>query len=144
MPRLRISLKRHSAVRVDRLSHGRKTLVYVLLADKKIAYMDGRSKVVYIGTTKNGMDRIAQSVAARSDAIFALRGVLEFNAHIVTCTPRQSIKTWHKLERALLLEFRNLYGETPECNGTGHQMAETDEFEYFSRSRVRRILEDLA
>jgi hypothetical protein len=143
MLRARISLKRGAAIRVERISIGNQKLVYVLLADKKIRYKEGRSRIVYIGTTKNGIDRVAQSVAARADEIFKQRGVMEFNARIETCGPRQRVKTWHKLERALLLTFNSIYHQVPLCNGTGHRLVETGEFRLFSKKRLRDVIEDL-
>lgn len=144
MARLRISLKRGAAIHVERISIGNQKLVYVLLADKKIRYKRGRSRIVYIGTTKNGIDRVAQSVAARADEIFQQWGVMEFDARIVTCVPRRGVKTWHKLERALLLMFRTIYEQVPLCNGTGHALIERDEFQIFSKKRLRDVIEDMA
>ena len=75
MKRLHISLKRHEAITVDRVSVGKLKLAYVICADKKLRYGKKRSKIAYIGTTKNGIDRFAQSAASRSDEVFDLRGV---------------------------------------------------------------------
>jgi len=60
------------------------------------------------------------------------------------CTPRRRVRTWHKLERALLLQFRDLFGRVPICNTHGQQMVETDEFYYFARARVTDVIEDLS
>lgn len=46
---------------VNRVTVGKDKLVYVILQDKKMQYPEGRSRVVYIGTTKNGGARIATS-----------------------------------------------------------------------------------
>ncbi len=119
-------------------------LVYVFLADKKFRYENGQSRIVYVGTTKRGARRMAASAAQRSDEILGLRGVEAFDVRVVTCKPRQSIRTWHKLERALLLAFRERFGDVPVCNGTGHRMKEGDEFDHFSRSRVEDIIDELS
>lgn len=142
--RLSISLKRGKALAVARVSIGKEKLVYVLVCDKKLQYENGRSRIAYIGTTKRGLSRITQSVAARAEKILALHGVLNFHARVVTCNPRQHVKTWHKLERAMLLRFRETYGEVPCCNSHGKNMKERDEFEYFAKTRINRILDDLA
>ncbi len=142
--RLSVSLKRGHAMEISRISVGNQKLVYVLLADKKLNYSDGRSRVAYLGTTKNGIDRVANSVAYRAPDVFALRGVQRFEVRVVTCTPRQRVKTWVKLERALLLAFRELYGEVPTLNSHGRKIKETDEFRYFARAQLKTILEDLA
>lgn len=141
--RLNVSLKRGSAMDVSRVSIGNEKLVYLLLADRKIAYPKGRSSVVYIGTTKNGIGRVASSVAYRAPDVLAIRGVESFSVRIVTCRGRQRVKTWMKLERALLLTFRDLYGDVPHCNSHGRKMRRTDEDKYFSPSRLKRILDDL-
>jgi len=144
MKRLRISLKRNPALEVDRVSIGHLKLVYVICADKKVAYPKGRSRIVYIGTTQNGIDRVAQSAATRSDEVLKLHGVNSFQVRIVTSTPRQHLKTWHKLERALILYFRAIYGAVPKRNGTGKNMAWRDERELFVAKRLRDIIEDLS
>src|ERR1035441_5258254 len=117
MPRkLAVSLKRDEALRATRVSVGRSKLVYLLVADKRLKYEKGKSRIAYIGTTKKGVARIAQSVAARADDILSLHGVRTFHVGVVTCNPRRHVKTWCKLERALLLQFREVFGEVPKCN----------------------------
>ncbi|WP_454828836.1 hypothetical protein [Pseudoxanthomonas wuyuanensis] len=142
--RASISLKREPALIARRVILHNEKLVYVLIANKKFEYADGRSKIVYIGTTEKGGARIAQSVAARSRAILELRGVTEFEARTITCKPRQRVKMWYKLERALLLSFKEKFGEVPRCNIQGKNILEVDEFNYFSKPRLKRILEDLS
>lgn len=61
---------------------------------------------------------------------------------IVTCGVRQNVQTWAKLERALLLVFREMYGEIPRCNA--QTPTESDEFRYFKRERIKDILNTLA
>ncbi len=142
--RLSLSLKRDEALRATRVSAGKSKLVYVLVADKRLKYPNGKSRVAYIGTTKKGISRISQSVAARADDILSLHGVRSFHARIITCRPRQHIKTWLKLERALLLMFRESFGEVPRCNTHGTRMKENDEFRYFSRTGVANVIEELS
>lgn len=144
LPRLHVSLKRGNAMEISRISIGNEKLVYFLLADKKLDYAGGRSRVAYIGTTKNGISRVANSVAYRAPDVLRLRGVQGFSVRIVTCKPRQRVKTWVKLERAFLLAFKETYEEVPWCNSHGKSITEVDEFRYFSRSRLKRILDDLA
>lgn len=142
--RLNISLKREEAMTVKRVAIGSQKLVYCLLAGRAHPYRYGRSRIVYIGTTKNGVSRIATSVAAKAEKILSAHGVQELHVRVITCKPRQRVKTWLKLERAALLTFRELYGQIPRYNSQGSHMTETDEFEYFSRARIRRVLEDRA
>jgi hypothetical protein len=141
---LRISLKRHQATTVDRVSVGKRKLAYVICADKKLRYGKKRSKIAYIGTTKNGIDRFAQSAASRSDQVFSLGGVERFTVHVVTCTPRQKVESWHKLERALILTFKKLFGAVPKCNiqGKHENYSWSDEADLVPR--LTTIIEDLS
>ena len=81
-----------------RVALGHKKLAYVILADKKLQYKKGRSKIAYIGTTRKGIARIATSVAYRAQQVLRLRGVFCCDARIVTCRPRQHVKTWRVLD----------------------------------------------
>lgn len=145
MPRrLKLSLKRDEALWATRVSIKNKKLVYILVADKRLKYGNSKSRIAYIGTTKNGIARIAQSVAYRSDEIFKLRGVRTFHARVVSCNPRRKVKTWKKLERALLLKFREMYGEIPKCNSQGKNMKLKNEFRYFGKTGVKNVIEELS
>ena len=144
MPRrLKLSLKRDEALRATRVSIGKNRLVYVLVADKRLKYAKGKSRIAYVGTTTKGVARIAKSVAFRAYDILELHGVRSFGARIITCKRRQNVSTWRKLERALLLVFREQLGGPPYCNSHGSRMKETDEFRYFSKSGVRLVLDEL-
>ena len=81
--------------------------------------------------------------AQRAELILSGFGVKKVVARIVTCAPRQKVKTWIKLERAMLLSFRAEFGSVPVCNSHGKQMKETDEYEYFARDAVRNLVRDL-
>lgn len=141
--KIRLSLQKRPVIVAQKIEAGKNKLVYLLLADKKCKYPNGWSRVVYIGTTKNGISRVAQSVAARSEAILKMRGVDSYEARIVTCKPRKGVKTWDKLERAFLLRFKIKYGDIPICNTQGKNMRVTDEFSYFSEGGVDTVLREL-
>lgn len=144
MKRLTIQEHKGSAITVRRVSTKVDKLVYIMSADKKQNYAKGRSRIVYIGTTSRGINRMTSSVAARAATILGLHGTDEFNVHVVTCKARQRIKTWHKLERALILTFRDLFGEVPVCNSHGKKMKLTDEYQLFSKGRLKTVVEDLS
>jgi hypothetical protein len=145
MPKcLTVSLKQKQAMQVSRVSIGKKKLVYVIVASKSLKYPWGRSRVAYIGTTKKGMARIAQSAAARAKQVLSLRGVREFHVRILTCAPRSNVRTWAVLERALLLCFRNRYGRLPLCNKMGQNTQSHGAFDYFNKDRLESLLETLA
>jgi hypothetical protein len=141
---LRLSLKRGEALRATRVSIGKQKLAYLLIADKKLRYPKGKSRIAYIGTTEKGVARIAQSAAGRAEDILSLHGVREFHARVVTCPPRQSVRTWLKLERALLIEFKRMFGDIPHCNSHGIRMKATAEFVYFGKAGVRSVIEELS
>jgi len=141
--KLNVMVKWQPAMTVTRVSVSRHKLCYVVKANRVVPYRKGRSRIVYIGTTKRGITRLASSAATRAPAILARHGITSFDVHVVTSTPRQHIKTWWKLERALLLTFRDLYGVVPLFNSHGKKMRERDEFGYFAKARLKHVIEDL-
>src|SRR6266478_1538132 len=88
--RASISLKREVALTAKRVLLGGQKLVYVLVIDRPTKYRWGRSRILYIGTTKNGSSHVAQSVAVRADDILQRHGIKRFHARIITCksTPK--------------------------------------------------------
>jgi hypothetical protein len=143
-PRLRVRLTRDPVVVVERQSINARKLVYVIVADRQIAYGNGRSRIAYIGTTQHGLNRIASSIAARAPDVLSIRGVRRFEVHVLTTDGRRHVKTWVKLERAMLLVFKEQFGEVPVCNRHGRKFIETDEFRYFTRTRIERIIDGIS
>lgn len=128
----------------ERVNLEGRRFVYVISAGNKLSYPLGSSRIAYIGATKTGSDHILQSAAARADGILDLDGVQRFDVHVVSCQHSQNVRTWMRLERAMLLEFRLLYGEVPICNVVhGGRMRETGEFDVFSRERIDDLLHRL-
>jgi hypothetical protein len=123
---------------------GSEQLVYVLVTDKRLRYDHGKSRIVYTGTTRNGSARVAQSVATQAETILALHGVHAFHASILTCKPRQRLRTWLKLERALPVCFLEQFGDVQECNRHGGKMKPGDAFDYFSKVRVVELIQELS
>jgi hypothetical protein len=141
--RLSISLRNGHALEATRVSIGRNRLVYAITTDKKLRYPKGKSRIAYIGTTRLGVKRVAASVAGKADEILSLHGVRSCKAHVMTCRPRQRVKTWLLLERALLVSFRETYGTVPKCNSHGKGMKRGGVFDYFSHRRLQGLLQDL-
>lgn len=142
MPKkLTVSAKPKPALTLNRVSLEANKVCYVIVAQKRLKYTNGRSRIAYIGTTERGMARIAQSAAAHAESVLRLHGVRSFDVHTISCRSRQRVQTWRKLESALLHTFRELYGEVPRCNSQGRKRMEGDEFEYFNRSRIRTIVQ---
>lgn len=114
--------------------------VYFHVVNKPLRYPFGRSRIVYIGTTKKGIGRIMGSIAERLDDEFNIHGVHTVEVHEIGCTPRQRVQTWRILERASLIAFRQAYGEVPWLNSHGERMKESDEFEYFNRAQIDKFI----
>jgi hypothetical protein len=124
-----------------------KELVYLLAADRPIRYGNQFSRIVYIGTTKKGVSRIAGS-ASRHIGVAAdqLRGLRRLDAFVVAARSRRGpkthkgVKAWFLLEHALLLKFWQKYGSGPILNGTGKPRPR-HEFDVFAGSSIQRIIE---
>jgi hypothetical protein len=137
-------LKAAAAITVTRFALGHDRLVYVFVTDRPLRYPKGRSRIAYIGTTKTGAARISQSVAARSQAILQLHGIRSFEARVLTCKPRRHIKTWFKLERALIVAFRDHFGAVPRCNVKGKKMKANGVLRLFRDQRITEVLRTLS
>ena len=136
-----IKASRRPAITITRQAFGAKKLVYVAVANKSRKYPFGyRSPILYIGTTKKGARRIAQSAAARAEALLDDHGIKQISFHIIRCTPLRNVKTWVKLERALLLAFKHRYGSVPVANSSGKKARWRDELEYFTEKRLVAVL----
>ncbi len=134
MPRRRnIKASRKPAITITRQALRAEKLVYLAVANKSRKYPFGyRSPILYIGTTRTGVQRIAQSAAARAQRLLVNHGVSQLQFHVVSCTPLRNVRTWQKLERALLLAFKHTYGSVPVGNTAGKNARWRDELEYFS------------
>jgi hypothetical protein len=119
--RLQVNLNRKQVMVVHRRVLKKKKLVYLLTAASPVKYKGGRSSVVYIGTTKKGVGRIAESAAWRAEEIMSARGLKELRVFVVYCGSRRGVSTWEWLEDALLAEFRAEYEQLPMCNSQGQK-----------------------
>lgn len=113
--------------------------VYFHVLNRPLEYAYGRSRIAYIGTTRQGLERIMSSIAERAADAFDLHGITSIEVHEIGCAPRQRVETSKKLERACLLVFRERYGEVPRFNSHGSGIEETDEFVYFNKSKSRGL-----
>lgn len=138
---LTIQTSAKPAVTITRTATKAKELVYVAVANKTVKYQGGQSRIVYIGTTKNGAQRIAASAAAKANQMLGLHGVKHLELFVITSTSMAGVRTWHKLERGLLLAFKAKFGEPPKCNIVGKKMRWTDELDYFTRSRLDGVID---
>jgi len=117
-----------------------KKLVYLAVTSKRLAYPKGNSRIAYIGTTKKGSDRVARSAANRANELLDLRGVSSLEFFVVTCHPRQRVKTWRKLESGLVLAFKDLFGSPSKCNEQGKNMKWANERDYFTLTGLKGVV----
>ena len=143
MKKLTVKLYREPAIHVRRVAVKAERLVYALVVPLRQKYPWGKSRIVYIGTTKRGISRVASSMAARADLVLALYGVKTFEVRVITCGKRQAVPTWRKLESALLFSFRRRYGKLPLLNAQPTGIRKADLFDYFSQRRLDAVLADL-
>ena len=141
MSRLPIQATARPAVTITPPAVKTKTLVYIGVANKAMSYPKGRSRIVYIGTTETGATRIAHSAALKAQDLLPIRGISRLEFYVVTCKSVSSVKTWQKLERGLLITFREIFGKPPLRNKTGQAMRWRDENKYFTHDRLRSVIE---
>ncbi len=137
---LTVQTTKKPAVTITRTATNAKELVYIAVANKAVKYPMGKSRIIYIGTSKNGADRIAASAANKAKQMLGLHGVTHLELFVVTSTSKGGVKTWSKLERGLLLAFREMLGAPPECNIAGKKMKWTDELNFFTRARLDGVI----
>jgi hypothetical protein len=144
MPKkLSVKYRHQAALIINRVAFGDKKLVYVARANKRFRYPWGRSRIVYFGTTKKGVRRIASSAAWKGEDILFEHGVKHLELIIVVCGKTQGVETWRKLERALIIRFRERLGAPPKANNTGQNMHWRDERNYFTDKNLDKIIDAL-
>lgn len=117
MRNLKVRPSKQGLLTITRSHQWQDKMVYILVANKSLRYRNGRSRILYIGTTKKGANRPAASAVNKASAVFyKLHGVKTIEVHIVTCAPRKAVQTWRRLESALLDIFSNKYYELPRAN----------------------------
>jgi hypothetical protein len=134
------------AMSIFRSKYWSKHLVYVVRADRKTSYPDGRSRIVYIGETKRGNRRAVASAAGVARQTFGfLRGFRQIDVYPLTFRGKQSVKMWEVLEHDLLSMFKYKSGRVPRYNsqGKGKGFA-VDRIKYFRRERLKNIIESLS
>jgi hypothetical protein len=144
MPKkLVVKYHKQPAVVINRIAFKATKLVYVARANKKIKYPLGGSRIAYIGTTKKGARRIASSAVWKGSDLLFEYGVKHLELNVVVCGKHQGVETWKKLERALIIRFRERYGTIPRGNNVGMKTRWHDELRYFSQDRLDKIIEEL-
>lgn len=117
MRKLKIRSSKSVLLTLTRSRQWSDKMVYILAANKLLRYKNGRSRILYIGTTKKGAGRPATSAVNKASEVFyKLHGVKTIDVHIATCAKRKKVQTWKRLESALLDAFRKRYFELPKYN----------------------------
>ena len=143
MPKqLRTKIDSKPAIIITRRAVKAHKLVYVARANKRVKYRSGSSRIVYIGTTKAGAKRIAQSAASKADNLLQIHGIKTLDFFTVVCSPVPGLQSWKLLERALILRFRERFGDPPMSNIIGRKMKWDDELKYFTHKKLDEIIDE--
>jgi len=129
------------AITITRTAYAASELVYIACANKPLRYQLGFSRIAYIGTTKNGVWRVASSAAGRAGDLFTRKGVHTLVFYIISTPRKGKHATYRKLERALLLRFREKYGSIPHANKQGKYLRWWDEYNYVTPQKVEIIID---
>lgn len=140
--KLKIKPSKEPTVVIHRVAFKNEKLVYIARTNKKMPYPLGHSRIAYIGTTKKGARRVASSAAWKGEDLLWGYGIKHLEFNIIVCSKVQGVETWKKLERALLIKFRERFGSLPRANKSGKKMHWKDEKKYFSDSRLEKIINE--
>src|SRR5438874_458092 len=128
------------AITITRTAYAAAELVYIAYANKPLRYHHGDSRIAYIGTTKNGVWRVASSAAWKAGDLFNRKGLHTLEFYIIATPRRGRHATYRKLERALLLRFRERYGSTPAANKQGQRLRWREDDDIFTSATINKIL----
>ncbi len=92
--------------------------VYELSLDSRISYNGHRSEVVYIGASKNLRKRIASYSGKSLKNGRLLQMVKDRQLFVRFCVSEE----YQALEKSLLKNFKNNYGELPKANSNGENL----------------------
>lgn len=132
--------RKSAALIVTRDAVRSEKLVYVAVANKRLPYPLTKSAIAYIGTTKRGIDRISGSAANKARKLLEDHGFKTLSFYIVTCRPNQNVETWKYLEKALIIRFREAYGDIPMANDKFRKARRGKEFDYFTTRSLDKVL----
>ncbi len=136
----RRKLKPQLAIQFNRADYGKDRIVYLLEVNKSHRYPRGRSRIVYIGTSRNGASRVAQSLVFKGKPYLEDHGIRELKAYVITVPGKRKVKMWKELESALLLGFVREYGAKPDANKQVPRGKAETIFKYFREKEIVAIL----
>lgn len=100
-------------------------LVYILCSNRPVKYKTGRSKIVYIGMSRKGISRLAESASEKIEEGFDLLwGLKRLDGYVVwpqnrAGRPIGGKSPQNSLESDFLKVFIDIHGERPKLNGSG-------------------------
>lgn len=141
MGRLTIKTTSKPAVTITRQATKVEGLVYLGVANRPYKYPGGRSRIIYIGTTKASARRIALSAAHKAGLLLGEHGITHLEFFVVHASRISGQETWKILERALIMTFRDRFGAPPRMNKQGTRMKWRDEHSYFTPRRLEGVIE---
>ena len=133
-------LKSYLAIEFTRAKYGKDKIVYLLTVNRPHRYSRGSSHIVYIGTSKNGVSRVAASSASKGRTYLESHGIKKLSAYVVPVPLKPNVRMWEELESALLLAFLREYGDKPEANKQLPRGSSQKIFKYFKERDVLQIL----
>lgn len=139
---LRVRASKESVLTIDHSRMWKERLVYILVANKRFKYRSGRrTHILYIGTTGKGAKRPATSAVAKAMATFSeVRGVKQIGVYLLNTASRRNVRSWQKLESALLAVFCQRYYELPKENKKRGEYVNEEDIRYFRRENLLKIL----
>ncbi len=139
----RVRIGKWPALTITRAGFQADELVYIAKANKSVRYPNGkRSAICYIGTTRNGVARIASSAAWKARDILSNHGFRHLDFYVITAQRKPRVNIPRKLERALLMRFCERYGSVPLGNSQGKKMVFQDELDYFAYHKLDKVLDE--
>ena len=137
----RIKITKSPVLTISRIALHADQLVYIAQANKALRYPGGTSAIAYIGMTKSGVARIAASAAWQARATLLRRGIRYLDFFVVTAQAKPRVNIPRKLERALLLRFKERFGSVPIGNKQGNGMRWHDELAFFTHAKLDKVLD---
>lgn len=131
-------------IRIHRESAEANKLVYIAVANRMFRYSRwGKSRIVYIGMTKVGVNRVASSAAHKAAEILKEFNCKHLDFYTIHASGHQGVALWEKLERALIIRFREIMGDVPRFNRLYKYAQWRDEQRYVSQANLDAIIKAL-
>lgn len=137
---MKLKLNKNPLLRISRSATRDTRVVYLAIANRKFRYHLGKSPIVYIGTTKIGIRRVAHSAASKAEQIIKEYNCKYLDFYTISASGYPGVAIWEKLERALIIRFRELYGDVPKYNQSFRKARWREEKRYFKESVLDKMI----